>query len=123
MGPLQQKIFFGSVEKVNSKMISIEQYRAAIGRRNSCKQLKNRHDSYDIACIIDFIKALCFMTIVGIPLYFLFLTLVCIITPHFTMLMFMCIYINSLTKGFNQTSVHASHMKTYSDSHQLSFIE
>ena len=100
-------IIDGDVES-NPGPVSLEAYRASIGRHNRCKQLKQRHDSTDLAWINDIIEGLCLMTVIGIPLYFMLLTLVCIIAPHFTVLMFLCLYINSLTKKVNQRYSYTS---------------
>ena len=84
-------------------MITIEAYRAAIGGHNRYKQIKKSHARIDFTSIIDVLKTYSLITFFAIPIYFMLLTLVCIMAPHFTILMFIDFFVKKCILRYSHT--------------------
>ena len=97
-------------------MITIEAYRAAIGGHNRYKQIKKSHARIDFTSIIDVLKTLSLISLSAIPLYFMLLTLVCIMAPHFTILMF----IDCIVKKYIRRYAHILDVKIFQENLQVS---
>ena len=104
-------------------MISIEAYRAAIGRHNHCKNIKMKHvpNFYTYKMDPAVLIACYLMTFIPLPFYFMLLMFICITVLHLTMLKLIRLTVDRVTKKFTRMYVRSLEMKTFTNDFQMSF--
>ena len=104
-------------------MISIEAYRAAIGRHNRRKHINTKRVVPNFyTCKMDpAVFIACYlMTFVPLAFYFMLLLFICIAVLHLTMLKLICLTVDRVTKKFTRMYVCTREMKTFANDFQMS---